>query len=107
MFTTTRRLLATGALAVMLALSLAFAPASVSAAPRGESTSQQDKAASSKSRMKHVVKHRSPRSRQLKPYKYQRAQRYSTASTQKPSAAPCAVVGTDSSRWPSGIVSCY
>lgn len=106
MITKIRRLLAVSALALMMLLPLTLVPASASAASRSSSSSQ-DKAASSKTTMKHVVKHRSPRSKRLKPFKYERAQRIPSASTTKPSAAPCAVVGTDSSQWPSGILSCY
>lgn len=48
-----------------------------------------------------------PHNKRIKPYKYEHEQgRYTSDSTQMPSSAPCAIVGTNPAGWPEGVTSC-
>lgn len=48
-----------------------------------------------------------PHEIRIKPYKYERQQRYTSESTNPPASAPCALLPGDPAAWPKGIVSCY
>lgn len=56
--------------------------------------------------MEHVVKHRSPRSKQIQPYAKERKQRYTSESTLLNSAPPCAVLPPNRADWPASVDSC-
>lgn len=56
--------------------------------------------------MEHVVKHQSPRNKQIQPYANERKQRYTSESTRMTSVPPCSVLPANRADWPSGVTSC-
>lgn len=92
------RSLATALVAFVVALPGFLAlTSSAAAAPRDDND---------RPSMEHVVKHRSPRNKQIQPYANERKQRYTSESTQMTSVPPCSALPANRADWPSTVSSC-
>lgn len=97
MITTKFRPLATAMVAFAVALPAALGmTSSATAAPRDDDSSS----------MEHVVKHQSPRNKQIQPYVNEHKKRYTSESTHMTSVPPCRVLPPNRADWPSGVTAC-
>lgn len=95
------------AVAALSLSGLLLVPAGEAAAktkPHNGTTTSTTARHSDSARMKHVVKHRNPRNRQIKPYVHEHKQ--GTKPIPAPSSVPCKFL-PPGKPWPSFVKSCY
>lgn len=98
----TRRTAASALVLSLLASLFLVMPGAAEAKPKSGSGSSYVDKHSSAGRMKHVVKKQNPRSKRIKPFKYERNE--GRKAPAKPYSVPCSLLA--GKPWPSYVKSC-